>query len=266
MKELIKSIPFLLQGYLWLQKLRYERRFAGDCYGCFLGVFETFEEAILSAPRTKEIGYDNPELAQEYKRKAELSNTIQSVDYPALFWLISIFGTDDVKAVFDFGGNVGQHFYICEKHRSVPAQLKWIVCDVPETVKAGRELAERRYCTVLEFTTSIEGASGKDIFFASGSIQYVKSFSLDLLCETPRHCIINRLPLYEGPQFVTLQNGGKVFYPQYVFNRAGFIHSFEELGYKLIEMWEDRYDSCIIPGYPDQSLASYHGLYFKLVR
>jgi hypothetical protein len=30
----------------------------------------------------------------------------------------------------------------------------------------------------------------------------------------PTHVLLNRLPLYDGPQFVTLQNGGLVYCPQ----------------------------------------------------
>jgi putative methyltransferase (TIGR04325 family) len=82
--------------------------------------------------------------------------------------------------------------------------------------------------------------------------------------EKPKHLLVNRLPLYEGEKFVTLQNGGKVFYPSYVFNQSNFIDSFKEIGYELIDIWEDWNDSCIIPFHPEKSLLFYRGLYFKL--
>jgi putative methyltransferase (TIGR04325 family) len=91
------------------------------------------------------------------------------------------------------------------------------------------------------------------------------SLSLSLLEKCPNHLLINRLPLYDGKQFVSLQNGGKVFYPQYIFNRKQFIDSLTDIGYKLVDIWEDRVDSCIIPFHSGYSVPVYSGLYFTLL-
>lgn len=88
---------------------------------------------------------------------------------------------------------------------------------------------------------------------------------LACLEQPPNHLLINRLPLYDGKQFVSLQNGGKVFYPQFIFNRKQFIDSLTDIGYKLVDIWEDRVDSCIIPFYPEYSVPVYYGLYFTLL-
>jgi hypothetical protein len=63
LKNRLKEVPIVQT----LRELNYEKRFSGECYGCFRGVYETFEEAILSAPKNKEIGYDQPDLAKEYQ-------------------------------------------------------------------------------------------------------------------------------------------------------------------------------------------------------
>ena len=133
-------------------------------------------------------------------------------------------------------------------------------------LKAGEKLAKSKSSINLEFTDIEDVLEDKDVFIASGSIQYVKSLStlLASLTKKPRFLLLNRLPLYNGNQFVTLQNGGKVFYPQYVFNYSNFILSLEEIGYDLIDVWEDNLDSCIIPFYPEKSIRFYHGFYFKL--
>lgn len=268
MRRFIRRIPFARQLYRHYRELEYERLFAGDDgYGCFRGVYETFEEAIRSAPKTKSIGYDNSELAQEYKQGVELETTVQSYDYPVMLWLNSIFNINSIDiTVFDFGGNVGIHFYAYKKYINYPDKLEWIICDLPEILTAGKELAEKRQCSELVFTDKFEEASGKDIFLASGSIQYVENLSslLTTLSEKPKHLLINRLPLYEGAQFVTLQNGGKVFYPSYVFNKTQFIDSLNKLGYEIVDIWEDRIDSCIIPFHPEKSCPFDYGLYLKL--
>jgi putative methyltransferase (TIGR04325 family) len=180
MKQIIKNIPFAKKIYRSFQSKKYERRFAGDCYGCFRGVFENFEEAIASAPKTKSIGYDNLDLAQEYKD--QLSTNIASYDYPVLFWLSHIFNQSSQKlTVFDFGGNIGNHFYSYFTILKYPDGLNWIVCDLPEITKAGQKLAQdMNYSVSLSFTTEFIEANGKNIFLASGSLQYVDSLSLSL--------------------------------------------------------------------------------------
>lgn len=268
MRRILRRIPFARQLYRHYRELEYERQFVTDeAYGCFRGVYETFEKAIQSAPTTKSIGYNNSELAQEYQQGIELETAVQSYDYPVMLWLNSIFRINSVDiSIFDFGGNVGIHFYAYEKYIKYPENLKWIICDLPEILKAGKALSERRQRSELVFTDKFEEASEKDIFLASGSVQYVEnlSSSLSALSKKPKHLLINRLPLYEGTQFVTLQNGGKVFYPSYVFNKTDFIHSLKKLGYEMVDIWEDRVDSCIIPFHPEKSCPFYYGFYFKI--
>jgi putative methyltransferase (TIGR04325 family) len=73
--------------------------------------------------------------------------------------------------------------------------------------------------------------------------------------------LINRLPLYEDAPFVTLQNGGSVFYPQYVFNRDEFVGSLDAAGYALVDLWNDPLEACVIP-FHDKAVP-YYGLYLK---
>ena len=267
MKQTIKNIPFLRRTYYSFQSKRYERKFSCDCYGCFRGVFETFEEAIASAPKTKPLGYNNLDLAKYYKDS--FRPKIASYDYPVLFWLSQIFNQSSQElTIFDFGGNVGNHFHSYSTVLKYPDRLNWMVCDLPEITKVGQKLAQNlNFPPSLSFTTDFTEANGKNIFIASGSLQYVASFSASIsrLKKQPNHLLINRLPLYDGKQFVTLQNGGKVFYPQYVFNRKQFIDSLTDIGYKLVDMWEDNLDSCIIPCYPEYSVPTYSGLYLTLI-
>jgi putative methyltransferase (TIGR04325 family) len=237
-------------------------------YSLFKGVYQTFDQAIEAAPKNKFIGYDNEALAQEYKDEVKVPVKVLTYDYPILFWLKSIFSQDSsILNIFDFGGNIGIHFYSYLNYLDYPSNLVWRVCEVPAISRAGKELAERRACCNLEFVCCFEEASGADIFLASGSIQYVKSLaeSLKNLSKQPSHILLNRLPLHNNEdQFVTLQNGGQVFYPQYVFNKAQFISSFLSLGYELIDIWEDKEDTCNIPFHSKKSLPFYYGLYLKL--
>ncbi len=268
LKAKVKQIPLLRKLYWQLTKSVYKHQFAHKGYGRFMGVFATFAEAIESAPKTKKIGYDNPKLAAEYGQMLEdddwegSGRVIANYDYPVLFWLSQIVKPN--SQVFDFGGNVGVHFYAYQKYFAFPQDMRWQVCEVAEIVKIGDAIAHKRGIKNLSFTSEFADICGKDIFLASGSIQYVQNLAQDLLkINQPQHLLINRLPLYDGPQFVTLQNGGQVFYPQYVFNKAKFISDLQEIGYKLIDIWEDRHDHCLIPSHPEKSLPFYYGLYLR---
>jgi putative methyltransferase (TIGR04325 family) len=275
MKKLIKKIPFVEPIYQQYKEAQYRRRFANDCYGCFWGVFETFDEAIKAAPKTKSIGYDNASLAQEYEQMLEQNNwensgrTFASYDYPVVFWLNKIFQqqeyqTQEYPTIFDFGGNLGVHFYSYANYIDYPQNLQWTVCDLPEIINVGRKIAIERDVKNLNFTDKFEDIN-QDIFLASGSIQYVENLSGKLAsCEKrPKHLLINRVPLYDGAKFVTLQNGGRVFYPQYIFNKTQFIDELNEIGYELVDIWQDNITSCFVPFHSDKSVPYYSGLYLR---
>lgn len=238
-------------------------RFPGECYGCYRGIFETFEQAMTVIPKNRKVGYDHSDLAKEYK--TSLSKEVGSYDYPMLFWLKDLL--KEACTIFDFGGNIGTHFYSYKRYLNYPQNLRWIVCDLPEIIKAGEDLAKQENSTDLSFTTSFEEADKIDIFMASGSLQYIEpvSISLSRLHDKPKHLLINRLPLCNGETFVTLQNGGLVFYPLYVYNRDEFVDSICKIGYEMVDSWKDRSEPCAVPFHPEFNSLTFNGLYFKLV-
>lgn len=235
------------------------RRFPYEAYGEARGVYASFEEAIADAPKTKPIGYNDPALAEWYIDSFEVR--LFDFDYPALFWLERLLEPGSV--VTDFGGNVGTHFRTYREYLSEIENVVWQVVDLPEIVRAG---SSKNPYSNLKFYENVQDAESADILLASGSIQYLGKASklLQILPSPPKHLLINRLALYEGPQFVTLQNGGHVFYPCYVFNRTEFISDIESFGYRLVDNWKDRTDSCFIPFRRKERVPEYDGLYFVL--
>jgi putative methyltransferase (TIGR04325 family) len=247
-------------------------RFIADAYnfcafpyrgGQFRGVYDDFLQAEADVPKGKNIGYNHANLAREYQDN--LSLRLESFDYPILFHLDRII-RKGCRTILDFGGNLGIHYLRYRRHLELD-EVKWIVLDVPEITKVGRETCAE--VPNLAFINDItECRQPKvDVLLASGIAQYVASPNL-LLSKMiyrgirPAHVLINRLPLYDGPQFVTLQNGGLVYYPQYVFNREKYVRAIEDLSYGLIDSWPDAADSCIIPFHPEMSVRAYTGLYF----
>ena len=246
----------------WRER-EYERRFARDCFGCFRGVYRSFEEANLSAPASKPAGFDSASYAAEFADRRE---RVLSFDYPMLFWLRELLREGCV--LFDFGGHVGTHFYSYSRYISYPPGMRWVVYELPAIRKAGEELARERGRGMLEFRSNVADADGADILVAAGSVQYVESpplaEMLSALARKPAHLLLNKLPLYDGPQFVTLQNGSVAFHPQYVFNRTEFVTALTALGYRLRDQWSVETHPGLIPFHPERSFPFHSGLYMML--
>jgi len=238
----------------------YEKRFAHE-YGCFRGVFTNFAEASRSAPRNKPLGFSTQDYAREF---ADRRSHIFSFDYPILFWLSRL--VRGPVRLFDYGGHCGTHYYAYSRYLVYPAGFSWTVCDLPEIIQTGRQIAAEQGAGALSFTERFPDSDGADILLAAGSLQYIESppFSLSLsqLKSLPRHVLINKLPLHDGPGFVTLQNGGVAFHPMHVFNRKEFTDSVCRLGYQLADSWAVPSHGGRIPFHPQASFPAHSGLYF----
>jgi len=258
-KRVLETAPILRS----LGERLYERRFAGNCMGSFRGVFENFAEARLSAPKTKSVGFNSAECAHQF---VDRRSRVFSFDYPVIFWLQRLL--QQGGTIFDLGGHVGIQFYAYHKYLKYPAGLNWMVCDLPEITKEGQALAQAQNEQSLSFTNRMEDADGANILIAAGSLQYIESPSLSGLLSKlehkPHHLLINKVPLYDGDQFVTLQNGGAAFHPQYVFNRQEFIDSLTAIGYHLIDCWDVDTHPGYIPFHPEKSFPCHSGLYLTL--
>lgn len=241
---------------------RYERRFAHAIHeNLFRGVYDSFDEAVRSAPSTKPIGYDQPGPAAMYEERLE---RVFPADYPVLFWLSRIL--PNCRKVFDFGGHVGVAYYAYQRYLTFPEGLQWTVCDVPAVVAAGQALSRERGASGVHFTSRFEAAEGADLFFASGSLQYIEeplAAQLSRLANPPRELVVNLLPLTDGPRFATLQNIGPAFCPYAVFNRQKWIEDLQALGYRVVDRWDNAEKSCWIPAHRERSLSSYAGLYLR---
>jgi len=142
----------------------YERYFASsDGYAANRGVYRSFAEASLSAPRAAKIGFDHDALVDEFSDRA---GRIFPYDYPALFWLRP--ALLDAKRVFDIGGHIGVHYYAYERYLRYSPDLIWQICEVPAIVKAGAEQARRRGISNLIFTSSLDDVDGKGELVADG--------------------------------------------------------------------------------------------------
>jgi putative methyltransferase (TIGR04325 family) len=238
----------------------YARSFARMPKNQFRGVYASFAEATASLPASAKVGYNHDELAGLYRHRMEKAN--QS-DYAVLFWLKGLL--DKQSFVFDFGGHVGVAYHGWRTYLGYPPGMRWLVYDVPAIVKVGAELARERPSDGLAFTSDVADARGCTIFLAAGSLQYIDESLPALLARSgglPRHLLVNKLPLYEGPTFVTVQSTGRAFHPYRICNRAEFVSEVIALGYRVVDNWSNREQYCEIPFEPDRDIDAYSGYYF----
>lgn len=243
-----------------LLALDYERTFARRPPNRFRGVYPTFAEAERSIPRGERVGYDHAELAGLYRHRMEKAN---ESDYGVLFWLRGLL--ERGSFVFDYGGHVGVSYYGWRRYLGYPPDTRWLVYDVPAIVKAGAELAALRGTPGLEFTSDVADGRGCDVFLSAGALQYVDeslSSILGRLRSRPRHVILNKMPLYDGESFVTVQSTGRAFHAYRIFNRAELVKSMTDLGYRVVDDWSNREQSCTIPFARGRDIDAYSGYYF----
>lgn len=249
----------------------------GDCYGYFWGfarkaqyyrgVYNSFEAALEAVPKSGASGYGQP-IITTHPDPAQLSTgkeleVFNQRDYPILVWLARAFETG--STVFDLGGNVGTAYYAYRKFVNFPKALQWTVCELPEFCRRGEQIAKERGLDCLHFTEDFRQADGAQIFLTCGTLQYLEkplSAMLSRLAAKPRHLIIQRVPLYDGPSFYTVQNIGYAFCAYHIQNKRDLFESLSRQGYRLIDSWSDSRTSRI-PFHPARTVTNYYGAYFQ---
>lgn len=227
------------------------------------GIYPSFADGWRVAGKASYAGHDHPDIV---KIHLELSCELRPSDYAALYWLMQL--ARPLK-VFDFGGNIGNLFYSYRRYLPSPDELAWTVYDIPKIIAQGRLLAaERGVEAALAFTESFDAVAAADVLLISGALHYWEG-SVGSLFETlsarPNNVIINRTPMRSnGPSFITIQRKENYATPCIVRNTAELIAAFEALNYTLIDTWQAPELSIALPLFPDRSVPSFSGFYFRL--
>lgn len=241
-----------------------ERFMSKDGISSNYGFYKTEKEACNELSKFIDIGYEDRLIDIEPYFNFRF-NINKYFDYPVLFWLKDLI--KDNSQVLDFGGKLGEHFYAYQNYISFPENLKWIVLELPKIIEAGEKLRNLRNEPRLAFIDENHSPKNFDVMLASGVIQYVDKKFLESLFENNyEHIIINRLPLNKSNEFITIQNVGGAFAFHYIYNKDEFIKFIEAKGFKLIDEWEETFDSIIINPKVERKLISclrYYGFYFK---
>jgi len=101
---------------------------------------------------------------------------------------------------------------------------------------------------------------------AAGSLQYVDlgvPQLLDAVGSRPAHLILNKMPVYDGESFVTVQSTGRAFHAYRIYNGTELVTSVTALGYELVDDWQNREQHCEIPFTRGKDIDAYTGYYFR---
>lgn len=245
-------------------RLAYEGYFesAGGHQRMFRGLYRDFASAAADAPPGKQVGYGDAAAT----RHAHARHFLIPSDYPVMFWLDRLLPA--TRLLFDLGGNVGNRYLAFRNYLTYPQNLTWLVNDIPAVVALGRTIAPQEAAVHLQFTTDYTRLGEAEILLASGVLQVLEDWNgfLYRTPNLPRHLLINRTPVGDQPDAVTLHSIGASFVPYHIFNRRSFVAEFNNLGYRLVDGWRTPELGCWIPGHPSHSLDSYSGFYFVLDR
>lgn len=247
-----------------LVRWRRHQFFSPIGFGSYFGLFKSFSEARAWLPVSPE--FDHAALADEYINVR--SKKVFPYDYPVLWWLEHAF-REGATHVLDIGGSVGVHYYAYQRYLQLPKGLSWRVVEVPAIAAIGRAMELDANTGVLSFAEALEGElSGNDVWIGAGSLQYLEHARpgelLERCPQRPKHVLLNKLPLYDGEDYVTTQNiGAGCFAPVHVYNRQRYIQEVEAMGYRLQDQWQVPERSIYLPGFPERSFPTFSGLYFS---
>lgn len=229
----------------------------------YYGIYDSYAQALADAPATLPTSYDVEASGRMYRNQLD---QIKVSDYPAVYWLSRLL-TAGKKRIFDLGGHIGLSYYGFRRYLDYPADMRWVVHDVPAVVSAGRDWAvnhdpEGR----LTFTGSRDDADGADILFSSGALQYLDYTLAELLARLqrlPEHVLINIVPMHPSRGYFTLQNLGFAICPYRIAALPDFVASVQALGYRLVDQWGSFERHLEVPFAPACDVDRYYGFYFQ---
>ena len=237
-----------------------ERFFRNKSENLFFGSFDSFAAAQAAIPSKIPVGYDNVDAATKL-----YSPQVCEWDYPALYWIADAFA-GGMTSVFDLGGHVGIKYYAFRRVVRYPQGLRWTVCDVASVARAGEDLARQQDALAeLAFCTDLRQASGVDLLFISGSLQYLPTTMKEILQALevrPRRIILNTTAVHERRTMFTLNSIGYGVCPYRTQHHEEVFREIREAGYRRRDMWRNDSKPIRIPFVEGGDAAYYVGCCF----
>ena len=224
------------------------------------GAYPDVATALANVPRGALAGYDHKEVVDV---NLEKMSEVVEWDYPVIFWLGRILAAHGGPlGLLDAGGHVGTKFIAFRRLLDL-SQVDWAVHDLAPMVRAGRNMAsELGLGPNLSFVDAVSDAGPRDLLLCSGLLQYLDRPLSQLVAEMPsppRHIVLNKVAVRDGPTVVTLEKAGPSYLPYQIRNRRGFESELDALGYTVLDSWEIAALSHKIDSHPELGFSTSAG-------
>lgn len=263
LKNFLKSLIELLpqgQDYLLARTL--------DEHGVgYRGCFGSFEEALSSRRMLVEYDALNANKKNTIETEDEpLDTWFKSADYAVVYWLNRLMREE--CRVTELGGSLGHFYYSSKPYLPLGNVCSWQIAELPEAVKLGRQIAEKRRESNLSFQVSerLDQTQEADIFLTAGTIQYMEMDIGDIvraLPKLPQHVILHNLPVHSEHDYWTIQNLKTCEVPYRVYREQSVLELLQSAGYQLVDQWSKARE-INIPFNRDYDVTRYAGYYFRL--
>lgn len=202
----------------------------------FKGAFPDRDSALASLPVNDRNGYDDPSVAPV---AFDLMCRVAPWDYPVLFWLKSLHRPG--LRIVDAGGHLGTKFIAFSDYLPM-SDLHWTVLDLPGIIDVALDWqAAGKLPAELQFCAAAADVGQPDILLASGLMQYVGaslSGVVSQLPERPRHIILNKVAVRDGPAVFTLEQIGRNRVPYHIRDARAFDAQISDAGYAIRDRWD----------------------------
>jgi putative methyltransferase (TIGR04325 family) len=170
--------------------------------------------------------------------------------------------------VFDLGGHAGIKYYAFRRVLNYPTGMRWKTCDVAGVIQAGREIAaERGIGEELSFTSDYKEASGFDVLFISGCLQFLPERMPQILAALPvkpKRIILNTTTVHPERTIFTVHSLGFGFCPYRIQKYDELMAELVEAGYVRRDAWRNEGKLIEVPFVDGGDAAYYAGCCFDL--
>jgi len=234
-KKIIKKTcpPFLIDLLKMYQTKKSQSGFSGN--------IKNWDDALVQTT-----GWHSPEIINKiktaalqvkngssiYEQDGSLFNK-QNYFFPVVAGILHGINKNQNISVVDFGGSLGSHYYQMKSFFPKGLKISWNVVEQEIFVDCGKKEFEN---DELKFHYSIKNYQGeKDVFFASGVIQYLKdpyAFIKEIKEFKFKNIIFDRVFfINNAPERIVLQKAdSEVFYdasfPAWLLNEDKFVKAF----------------------------------------
>lgn len=159
-------------------------------------------------------------------------------DYPMIFWLKRLL--QDHPTVIDAGGHMGTK-YIAFSDLLDLRDVRWTVYDLPGIVMAACARQDTGGIPqTIGFEHALDALGPADILIGSGLLQYLdRPFAefVGALDEKPKHILLNKIAIRNGPAIFTAERIGRNQVPYQVRNRDSWEAEISAMGYDIVDSW-----------------------------